>query len=117
MFLVEFTNGKWELTQEKKKIGNYICYKAIKKDTYVGSSGRLLVKQIVAWYTPQIPYSVGPLKYNGLPGLIIELQNDKVVFYAKKISLNTNEKITIKRPNRKEITEKKYYEMLKDVSF
>jgi GLPGLI family protein len=99
----------WKLEQEKKKIGKYICYKATKKDYYIGSSGRKIPIDIIAWYTPEIPFSFGPLKYNGLPGLIIELSNNKVTFFAKEIQLNLKENIDIMKPKKgKEVTQIEY---------
>ncbi|WOC39614.1 GLPGLI family protein [Polaribacter sp. HL-MS24] len=100
----------WKLTQEKKIIGKFTCFKATKNDTYVGSSGNLITKNITAWYTTEIPYSYGPLKYNGLPGLILELENDKAIFYATKIDLFKKNMIEIiKKPKKGiKITQKKY---------
>ena len=99
----------WKLSQEKKKIGIYTCYKATKKDFFIGSSGNQIPINIIAWYSPEIPYSFGPLKYNGLPGLILELSNDKVTFFAKKIYLNIKEKMSIEKPKKGiEISKKKY---------
>jgi GLPGLI family protein len=99
----------WKLSQEKKKIGIYTCYKATKKDFFIGSSGNQIPRNITAWYSPEIPYSFGPLKYNGLPGLILELSNDKVTFFAKKIYLNIKEKTSIEKPKKGiEISKKKY---------
>lgn len=37
----------------------------------------------VAWFAPSIPYQVGPYKFNGLPGLIIELSDDKEQYIFK----------------------------------
>lgn len=113
LFLVENEiKENWKLTQETKKIGKYICYKATKKDTYLGRSGKFIEKKIIAWYTPKIPYSFGPLKYNGLPGLILELQNQNVVFYAKEIHLNYEKETSIEKPKGKIISEKDFYKML-----
>lgn len=110
LFLVESKiNSDWKLTQETKKIGKYLCYKAIKKDYYIGSSGNKIKKQIIAWYTTEIPFGYGPLKYNGLPGLILELTNNKTIFYAKEIHLNIKKNIDIRKPKRGlEITHKRY---------
>ena len=100
-FLIEQDKiSDWNITHEKKEIDNYTCFKATKNDTYVGSSGNLIKKKIIAWYTPQIPFNYGPLKYNGLPGLILELQNDKVIFYVKEIHLNLNNKENISKPKK-----------------
>lgn len=92
LYLVEQDKiSNWTLTQEKKKIGNYNCYKATKNDSFVGSSGNIITVKIIAWYTLEIPYSFGPIKYNGLPGLILELENDKAIFYVSKIELRKKE--------------------------
>ena len=111
VFLIEQNiNNDWNVTQEKKNLGKYICYKAIKNDTYVGSSGNLINRKIIAWYTPQIPFSYGPLNYSGLPGLILEIQNDKVIFYATKIELYKKENLeNIPKPKKGiKITQRKY---------
>lgn len=57
---------KWQLTSERKKIGNYTCRKAT---TYY--SGR----EWTAWYTMDIPISAGPYKFKGLPGLIVRCED------------------------------------------
>lgn len=106
LFLVAlYPLNPWNVTQETKKIGKYTCYKATLKDSYIGMSGKN-EKTIIAWFTPQIPYPFGPLKYNGLPGLILELQDGKFIFYAKKIQLQISEKMEPKKGVL--ISEKKY---------
>lgn len=109
LFLVKVsTKNKWVLTQETKKIGKYTCYKAIKKDSYIDSSVNTIDINVVAWYAPEIPYSYGPTKYNGLPGLILELTNHQITISASKIVLENVQKI-IKKPKKGiEITQKKY---------
>jgi len=57
----------WKLTGEQKKILDFVCQKAILLDTS---------KQVVAWFTPQIPVSFGPAGMNGLPGMILALEQD-----------------------------------------
>ena len=59
--LQEFT---WKLTNEKKKIGEYECQKAT-----CSFGGR----NYEAWFAPDIPVSDGPWKFNGLPGLVLEV--------------------------------------------
>lgn len=62
-----------EITQESKKIGDFICYKAITKN-----------KRVV-WFTPEIPLQFGPKQYRGLPGLILEVEIGKVSIVAVEI--------------------------------
>ncbi|SDS55475.1 GLPGLI family protein [Polaribacter sp. KT25b] len=114
-FLIEVPQFNWKLTQERKKIGNYICYKATTSreiDTRRGKS----IRNITAWYTPQIPYNFGPKEYNGLPGLILELQEDSLLFKATKISLLTDKVIEIEKPVKgKKVTQKEYDSIVKNI--
>ena len=105
-------NYEWTLENEFKIIDGYKCYKAI--SPYINQDG---IKNsdpkfnIIAWYTPQIPVSLGPIGYGDLPGLIMELQKPDVTFFVKKINLNLNQipfidKLTfIKAISRKQLLE------------
>ena len=73
----------WNLTTDKKKIGKYMCYKAISKEVVENKSGKTYI-DIIAWYTPEIPLSFGPDGYSGLPGLILEIQRNNIITYANK---------------------------------
>ncbi len=111
---------EWVLSSETKNIGNYTCYKASytkevesKKITMKdGQSKEEITKETVvttAWYTPQIPLSNGPANYQGLPGLILEVNNGKKIIVCTEIILNTKEKIFIKAPEKgKLISQKKF---------
>lgn len=59
---------QWKLVNERKKILTYECYKA--ETTFRG-------RNFIAWYTKDIPISDGPYKFSGLPGLILEVYDDK----------------------------------------
>lgn len=90
-YLVSFQSEKldWRLTKESKKIGEFICYKAITSKNVRNKS-----HDIIAWYAPSIPSSFGPLEYGGLPGLILELNFSGTMLYStKKISFGKKQKI------------------------
>ena len=74
---------KWNLIDESKKINNFICKKAT--TTFRG-------RNYIAWYTEDIPIIGGPWKFDGLPGLILEVKSDDDAYKIKAISIkNTNE--------------------------
>lgn len=68
----EFT---WQLHNDSKKILNYNCKKATAK--YRG-------REYIAWYASEIPVNNGPYVFEGLPGLILEIEdsNNKYHFIA-----------------------------------
>lgn len=70
-----------------KKILEYTCIKAT--TNFRGSN-------ITAYFTEELPYSAGPYKFYGLPGLILELKEDNKNYNfweAKEIILKVNPKI------------------------
>jgi GLPGLI family protein len=89
VFLIESNvkDIKWQLTSETKKIDNYTCYKATTFTTIESVRGTVELP-VTVWYAPNIPFAFGPKNYAGLPGLILEVEVNKLVFYAVKIDLN-----------------------------
>lgn len=71
---------EWTIAEETKKINQHNCSKAT-----CNFRGR----NYTVWFTTEIQTSFGPLKLNGLPGLILEVIDDtkEVVLYAKAIKL------------------------------
>jgi hypothetical protein len=66
----------WKLFPEGKKIQGYACQKATA--SYRG-------RKYTAWYCPEIAISEGPYVFGGLPGLILEIYDDREHY---KFSLN-----------------------------
>ena len=58
----------------------------------------------VAWFSPDIPYSDGPYKFNGLPGLIIKVGDTREHYVFELIS--------IKNPENKLVIDIKEFEYL-----
>jgi GLPGLI family protein len=124
----------WRLINETKKIGDYNCFKAellvsvsekqkkeyeefLKKEEKKPALFKMEKpkdKVIIAWYTPEIPVSFGPNNYWGLPGLILEINDDDTLILCSKVSLGNKEKSKIKVPNTGEkVTQKKFDEIQK----
>lgn len=58
----------WKISSETRKIGEYKVQKA---ETDFGG------RKWTAWFTTDLPYQDGPYKFNGLPGLIVKIEDDK----------------------------------------
>ena len=65
-------NINWNLTQEKKKIGDYNVQKAT--SNYGG-------RNWIAWFTNEINLPYGPYLFYGLPGLILEIYDTENNFH------------------------------------
>ncbi len=132
-FLVKDSLQKidWILSDETKIIGDYNCFKAtyiipISKihqqsyDKYLekiekGEKPLFEMKKpepttIIAWYTPEVPVSFGPAGIWGLPGLILQLEESRLIYLCTKVSLKNNEKAKIKIPNQGKVVSKKEFE-------
>ena len=106
----------WTLTKESKMIGKYKCYKATTNMTYKSALGDIITFEIVAWYAPQIPVKFGIKEYNNLPGLILELKDQRYTFYAHKISFVKEDEIEIKPLKGKTITEEEFLKQVEESS-
>lgn len=110
---------EWVLSEETKKIGNYTAQKASftkivdSKRFSTGMTEMENVKdtlQVTVWFTPEIPVSHGPEYYFGLPGLILEVQNQGRTLICEKIELNPSaEPVVIERPSKgKQMTQAEF---------
>lgn len=62
---------EWKLSEETKKISDFNAQKATSN-----FGGR----KWTAWFVKQIPFSEGPYKFTGLPGLIVSLEDSQNQF-------------------------------------
>lgn len=129
----------WKLEKETKFIGQYQCFKATytkmvpKPMTFDSASDvvlddkepEMIEREVTAWYTPQVPVNSGPVMYQGLPGLILEIHDGKLNIVCSKIILNPEDEVSIKEPMKgkevnqedyNKIREKKQKEMLEQFS-
>lgn len=70
----------WQVGDETKTIGTFLCRKA---------RGYFRGRRYTAWFSVEIPVKNGPWKFNGLPGLILEIYDDKgeVYFGARSVKI------------------------------
>ncbi|WP_288434593.1 GLPGLI family protein [uncultured Chryseobacterium sp.] len=74
--ITEKAEQNWKISDSTKTFGTYSVQKAV---TEFGG------RNWVAWFTQDIPIPYGPYKFNGLPGLIMELYDSKKEYYFKLI--------------------------------
>ncbi|MDR0205944.1 MAG: GLPGLI family protein [Bacteroidales bacterium] len=102
----------WKIKNDMKEIAEHICMNATYYDSIKG-------KEVVAWFALDLPVPLGPNKYCGLPGMILEINeaNGALVYTATNVLLS-EEKIVIEKPevkkSRKVITAKLYDKIVLD---
>jgi len=136
-FLVkdDLVTYEWEMEQETKMIGNYLCFKATtiierqaRPDMQFGRRSPeereeqekkakelenvMEVIAVTAWYTLDIPVSNGPSDYWGLPGLILEIDAGDTKILCTKIVLNPKEKTDISEPKKGKVTTQEEYDQI-----
>jgi len=106
----------WKILQEKKKIGEFQVQKAT-----TNFAGR----NWTAWFTIEVPIQDGPYKFSGLPGLIVQIEDQtgthkmelkglKKIPETKTEELNTQGKdIPFTRKKPLEVNRSQYVKQLK----
>jgi len=107
----EETFFKWQITSDTLTINTYKCNKAIA--TFSG-------REYVAWFSREIPISDGPYKFNGLPGLILKIYDNKNQFTFEMQSFIKKEKDIVLYEDvftsigkRQEVTKQEYFKAIK----
>jgi GLPGLI family protein len=117
------------LSDETKKIGPYLCNKATvliedKEKLFFNNISNSVKSNILdefdidtgvlvtAWYTTEIPIPLGPDEFWGLPGLILEVNDQRRVILCSKVTLRINDKQKIKLPSKGEMVSKAQYDMI-----
>jgi len=117
----EMSGRSWKVTESKRKIGGYLCRKAIWE---MNDSTR-----IYAWFSVDIVPPVGPEGFSGLPGTILGLatENGGVIYFAKSVSLiapkpellttDPGKKDVYTKPELRELLEEKMGKWMKKSDF
>lgn len=106
----KFTDIKWEILNEKKKILGFNCTKAVPKNKEF---------LLTVWFTNDIPISSGPVNYFGLPGLVVWAEDYfrtttiEKIEYLNDINIFTDEfnkyQLNFKKNNKKGFLEENLY--------
>jgi GLPGLI family protein len=90
----------WKIMDETKSIAGYNCRKATTQ--FAG-------RHYTAWFTSEVPISDGPYKFNGLPGLIMSVNDDRNQYRYELVGLQTyQEPITLEKKNYIKTNKEKY---------
>ncbi|MDP2087910.1 MAG: GLPGLI family protein [Flavobacteriaceae bacterium] len=122
----------WKLVNETKSIGNYLCFKAIatvknpamslnfgrgggrnnqnqtENNTQTQAAPQDMI--VEAWYSPEVPVNNGPGEYWGLPGLIMEVNADRISLQLVSLDLNPKDRIQIKELDKGKVVSQKEYD-------
>ena len=99
---------KWKLSEETKTIAKQLCKKATtmisapqmrmrisiggsanNTDTTANTPRAPKETELVVWYAENIPVSFGPDSYNGLPGVIMEIDQDNGANVTTAVEVST----------------------------
>lgn len=104
----ENPNLNWTVTDERKNIGNITCSSAT-----IESMGR----NWKAYYAGKYPFPYGPYRFQGLPGLIIGIEDSEGIYKFELVEIKKKKIIyTLPRVSRK-IRKEDYFKLLKDLHF
>lgn len=94
---------EWTIVDDETKLINgYVCKKAIRERGDINSEGLAKKPELIAWFCPEIPFSFGPERFNGLPGLVLECNSNIVKFEFENIIWHKKE-LNIDKPSTGEI--------------
>lgn len=94
----------WKLTGKQSKVLKYNCMSAEFKD---GEN------TITAWFTPEIPVSVGPDEFFGLPGLVLAIEvNGELSHVATSIDLTPPKEVLLSKPDKGRKVDRKEFEKI-----
>lgn len=103
----------WKISKETKEI---LGYETRKAEAAVDST-----KSVVAWYAPKLAYKNGPAEFGGLPGLILQIeeninseyQKEKQIYTAITLKVDLTKK-SIKFPKKGKVISRKEHQAIMD---
>jgi GLPGLI family protein len=97
----------WLIKSDSKVIDGIKCFQALSEIEYIGRDNQIKFKKIIAWFVPSLPYSFGPKNFHGLPGLILELTENRTTYLASTVDLK-DDTINVAFPRGKTISQEEY---------
>ena len=96
----------WVLSKDTLNVAGYLCKKATA--TRIINNRK---QNLTAWYSDALPINDGPTGFNGLPGLIlqVEIDNNTLIKFEKLKFFKENSTITTPKNEAPLLTIKQYY--------
>ena len=98
----------WQITSETKVINGMPCFKA----TYTEASFKFYSPQYVAWFTMDVPISVGPMMQTNLPGMVVQLISPSLIYNLDSFSYSTDADL-VKPTKGQPVTEEEHNNYMK----
>jgi GLPGLI family protein len=119
-FLIEDTLKvqRWKLSTDAMTILGYKCMKATMTDSVRMRGDSMTKRNITAWFTEDVPLSMGPGLYGSLPGLVlaVDVNNGQMTSVAKKVEFKKVKDEDIAAPSKGEkLTRKEFDEKVKEM--
>ncbi len=126
----------WKMEGDSKMIGEHLCFKATttkevpnikfgpprppkegdekksESENNTPEEPKTKIINITAWYTPEIPINNGPSDYYGLPGLILEVNEEKTNYLCTEIVMNIKEGAEITEPDKGKVVTQKEFDII-----
>ncbi|WP_223577844.1 GLPGLI family protein [Sphingobacterium sp. GVS05A] len=88
----------WQISEDTVNIAGYTCYRATLKE----------LPDAVVYFTPDIPVNYGPALYQGLPGLVMQVDSDfELIKVTNATFVNDKEKNQFSKLSESLVREKK----------
>lgn len=94
---------QWNIEKQTKSIKGYNCQLA---------TGNWKGRTYHAWFTTDLPYSFGPWKLNGLPGIILEAADATNTIRFDCVNINKDQSIVISIPKDAILTSEREFDRM-----
>lgn len=72
VFMVDLNKYSWKISQERKRVAGFVCYKATsKRDFFNPITGKSFSRVYTVWFAPSLSSEFGPAEFVNLPGVVL----------------------------------------------
>lgn len=104
---------QWNITDKVDVINGYKATKAVAKYKFQKKRGKLEIREVVAWFSEEIPIKVAPERFYGLPGLVVKLEAGGLTYILNSIQ-EKKVNLEYKMDTEKALSEDEYIEQYKN---